>query len=165
MNLSKLTVTTLLLASIGLAGCAGTPADSDDAVASEDALMEPAAATKVLEAKLYRGPNATPSPYCDEHTAVTVLKTTRGKLILELENRVVGGCEMFVEPDKRTYPLEQSEESCGSTIYKGAVGDDSVSLQDNRTRLCEDLRPAVLEFSQNWAGARRQLYGKPMVSR
>lgn len=152
-----------LLTLVPFAIACSSSSASDDAALADGTDQEQAGATKLTEAKLYADPNANPSPSCDTHTALTVLKARSGKLILELENRVTGGCEIFVAPDKRSYTVTESE-SCGSKILKGTKNGDSVELQDNRTRMCEDLRPAILELHEKRGGRDISLFGKPLAS-
>jgi hypothetical protein len=152
----RLTRIVSLLALLAVAACSSSPDQPQLADGPDEELN---AAKPILEAKLYDDPDATPSAGCDVHTAATLLQTKTGKLRLQLENRVSGGCEIFIVPNKRTYSVAQSD-SCGSKVYKGTSGADSVELQDHSTRMCEDFRPALLELSEKRNGQQVRLYGK-----
>lgn len=107
-----------------LAGCstsADQVADSDD--------QEVVGATKVIEAQLRTDPRAVVDASCDRYTALSLSKTRDGKLYLELENKLAGTCEIAIVPDKRSYGVVQSSDGCGSTLYKGTRGADSVTLR------------------------------------
>jgi hypothetical protein len=153
----------VLATALTAAACSSSDDASTDPSLADGTDQEQAGATKLTEAKLYSDPNASPNPSCDTHTALTVLKARSGKLIIELENRVGGACEIFVAPDKRSYTVTESE-SCGSKILKGTKNGDSVELQDNRTRMCEDIRPSILELKEKRGGREVALYGKPLAS-
>jgi len=155
-GLGRLALLVPLLASASIA-CGGTEPQDDTTV--DDAELQQGA-TVVLEGKLYSDPYATPDATCDVHTAMKVVKARSGKLRLELENKVHGPCELFVEPDKRTYGVTEST-ACGSISYSNSRG---VWLQDNRTRLCEDARPAVLELEEKRNGQVIRLYGEPSAT-
>jgi hypothetical protein len=158
----KLLLPLFVLATAFTAACSSSDS-ADDPSLADGTDQEQAGATKLTEAKLYADANANPNPMCDSHTALTVLKARSGKLIIELENRLSGSCEIFVAPDKRSYTVTESE-SCGSKILKGTKNGDSVELQDNRTRMCEDIRPAILELKEKRGGRDIALYGKPLAS-
>jgi hypothetical protein len=150
-----------LVALLAVAACS----NGSDTDVGDEQLAEPelATATKVLEAKLYADPNENPNPTCDKHVAAEVLRTASGKLRLRLENRVDGLCKIGVYPDTRTYSIAESND-CGSKVYEGTRGARSVELMDHRTRLCKDLRPAILELRETRNGADTRLYGKPAAA-
>jgi len=152
-----------VLALVSLLALAACSAQTEDGTVADGEDQEQASATKLFEAELRSDPQAAPDNFCDKYTQLTVSKTRTGRLLLELENRLHGACEIFVAPDKHSYTVTESE-SCGSKIYKGTKSGDSVELQDNRTRLCEDIRPAVLELKEKRNGFERSLYGKPAAS-
>ena len=151
----------VILPLLALAAC--TSSSGDDASVADGEDQEQASATKLMESQMRSDPQAQPDNFCDKYTQVTLLKTRTGKLLLELENRLGGSCEIFVEPDKHSYTVTESE-SCGSKMYKGTKAGDTVELQDNRTRLCEDIRPALLELREKRNGFERSLYGKPAAA-
>jgi hypothetical protein len=152
----------ILLPLLALAACSSSSSNEDGSLADgED--QEQASATKILESQMRSDPQAQPDGFCDKYTQVTLLKARTGRLILELENRLGGSCEIFVAPDKHSYTVTESS-NCGSKIYKGTKDGDTVELQDNRTRLCEDLRPAILELKEKRSGFERALYGAPAAS-
>ncbi len=141
MNRSPLLVTLFAAAA---AACAAPTSGEEDGEVADQAL---AATTSVmLEAKLYEVPRAEVNASCDVHTAVTLSKRAR-TVTMALENCVLGTCEILVVPDKRQYEVIESD-SCGSTVYKGTKGADSVSLQNNAMRRGEDRRPAAIAFHE-----------------
>ncbi len=150
-----------ILPLFALAAC--TSSSSEDTALADGEDQEQAGATKILESQMRSDPQATPGGFCDKYTQVTLLKTRAGKLLLSLENRLGGSCEIFVEPDRHSYTVTESE-SCGSKMYKGTKDGDTVELQDNRTRLCEDIRPAILELREKRNGFERSLFGEPAAS-
>lgn len=138
-------------------GCAADPSSDEQ---GEEAEVVSARIT----AKLYDEPNEQPNPSCDLHTALTVSK--RGsKLTLTLENKLsaTSTCEIAVQPNLRKYSVTEAE-SCGSKIYAGKSGGDDVSLMDNRTRICEDVRAAIFELTETVGGKTRVLYGNPQAA-
>lgn len=116
---------------------------------------------KVLDVKLYDQPRAQPSPSCDRHTHLVVTKEG-GKLVAKLDHVLspTSLCEIAVVPDPRSYVLSESS-SCGSKVYKGANGADAIEIQDNATRLCEDVRPAGVEVKETRGGRTLPLYSSP----
>jgi hypothetical protein len=151
----------VILPLLALAACSSSTSDDGSLADGED--QEQASATKLLESQMRSDAQAAPDNFCDKYTQVTLLKTRTGKLLIELENRLAGSCEIFVAPDKHSYTVTESE-SCGSKMYKGTKNGDSVELQDNRTRVCEDIRPAILELKEKHNGFERSLYGKPAAA-
>ena len=151
----------VILPLLALAAC--TSSSGDDASLADGEDQEQAGATKLMESQMRSDPQAQPDSFCDKYTQVTLLKTRTGKLRLELENRLGGSCEIFVEPDKHSYTVTESS-NCGSKIFKGTKAGDTVELQDNRTRMCEDIRPAILELREKRNGFERSLYGAPAAS-
>jgi hypothetical protein len=133
---------------VGTAACAGSGDGADNAALANGADQEQNRATTILEAKLYPDARERPSPSCDVHTAVKVTKAHDGKLTLALENRIAGGCELFVNPDPRSYTVTQSDDGCGSTLFQGASHNDSIVLTDHRARACENVIPAAMELEE-----------------
>lgn len=143
----------LVTASSVVVGCSGA---SETETAEDDATS----AVKLLEAKLYDEPNATPSPSCDRYTQLTVSKGKSGRITAKIENRLgaTSSCEIFVEPNPRSFTVTKSE-SCGSTIYEGTRAGEGIHVQDNRTRMCEDIRPSQIEVTLSKNGSEYPLYG------
>jgi hypothetical protein len=121
----------------------------------------PGDASVVVDTKLYVDPHAAPSPTCDHYLKLVVGKEGE-KLVASLEYELsnTSSCDLAIQPDPRTYELAKSEESCGSTIYEGTRGADTLRIQDNATRLCEDLRPARFEVSEARSGKPAEYFGK-----
>lgn len=106
--------------------------------------------------KLYLDPRHEVTPGCDMHTELT-LDTAKlsGKLAL-LENRLSGMCEMAVSPDQRVYKVLSVQEDCGSVVINAQWLTEQgrlrqLRVQDNRTRICEDVRPALIEVTETRA--------------
>jgi hypothetical protein len=152
-----------LIASLSLATLAACSNSADDLSAIESEDRDLTGATALLQGKLYEEPDANPSPECDVHVAATLFQTAAGKLRLQLQNQVAGTCEIYVQPDKRSYVVTQSA-SCGSKVYAGTRGVDSIELQDHRGRLCENVIPSILELREDRNGATTRLYGKPSAA-
>lgn len=144
---SFLKLTTLALSGLSfaalVAGCAAdaTPEGDDDSVASEDAFrtgIEPGTW------KLYAEPRHQPNPGCDVHTSLTL--GNRYGARAELREALDGFCEIYVEPQERSYRLRLAGTSCGSKIYEGKkrIGGKlrTIKIVDHRTRMCRDLVPA-----------------------
>ncbi len=117
-------------------------------------------ADTVLNFKLYPTPGATPERGCDKHTSAK-LTVGDGIAYLELENKVSGGCEILVRPNKRSYKLVSNGlDTCGTEKYEqDADADEAVLLTDNRKRTCESRWVAffiITEFDQN--GNESKLY-------
>lgn len=91
--------------------------------------------------KLYTQANINPNPGCDVHVQLE-LKTRVQGVTAHLVNRVSGFCELYVEPNPRTYKLPFVKKSCGSNVY--ASEDLNVALIDHRGRICDDLIPALI---------------------
>jgi hypothetical protein len=69
---------------------------------------------------------------------------------LRLSNRVVGMCDLYVEPNQRVFDLVSVKTlSCGSKLYKGInISADGatkfVELVDHRQNICEIVLPNLL---------------------
>jgi hypothetical protein len=116
--------------------------------------------SQVLDVKLYGAPpKGNVDSFCDHYTKVVIGKEG-DRLVANVKQELSAKatCEIAVLPNERTYPVTQSA-SCGSTIYEGQNGDDSLRVQDNRTRYCEDLRPAIVEARETYRGHTSELYG------
>jgi hypothetical protein len=120
----------------------------------------PAPTSSVLAVKLYNQPNAKPSPGCDVFLDL-VIGREGSKLVASLENKLgsTSVCEIMVEPDQRSYDVTESE-SCGSTVYEGKRGGDKLYVQDNASRVCEDMRVAPVEVTETRGGQETPYYGK-----
>lgn len=142
---------------VAIEGCA--PSSQEDSAIEEPELSSVGPPVPALfEARLYTSPTPSVSPTCDKHLAATIFRGRSGRLILDLGNRVTGGCEVRVAPETRRYALDVTTE-CGSTVYRGSRGDDQVTLFDHSNRRCEDLRSAVIELAESRDGVSRSFYG------
>lgn len=93
--------------------------------------------------KLYDQPGATPTPFCDVHTTLTL-----GAGKANVAEALSGACEIYVAPNPREYALTAAGTSCGSRIWTGKAQRGielySITITDNRTRVCDDLIPALI---------------------
>jgi hypothetical protein len=95
--------------------------------------------------KMYDQPNAEPNESCDIYTQLKLDVNGDGGTA-KLENRVSGGCEIYIAPNPRSYELIGEEDGCGSYIYRDANGE--IEITDNRGRLCEDVIPALIVMDE-----------------
>lgn len=103
----------------------------------------------------------TPSPGCATGTALTLDKAAVSGSILLMHEFVQGFCEIYVMPNERYAKVQSITESCGSVILKASRnGQEEITVTDNRTRLCEDLLPAliVMEIKDLQTGATATYY-------
>jgi hypothetical protein len=144
----------ILLAAVAVApfavGCsAQTPEPGEVSEADVNA-----AAVAPGSFKLYGVPNADPNPLCDVHTSLTL--SADGGSSAHLEEGLAGACEIFVIPNARDYPLTLSGVECGTKIYSGSflrgIERFSVKITDNRTRLCENVIPALIVVEETRDG-------------
>jgi hypothetical protein len=156
----RLALVLLPLASV-MGGCAANSTDAASVADGED--QEAVGAATVLEAKLYDDARATPNASCDRFTNLKITKSKTGKLTAKLENRLGGTCELYVAPNPRSFKVTEGE-SCGSKVYEGTGAQGSIVIQDHRTRMCEDLRPSVIEVEEKTAQGSAFLFGKPTAT-
>ena len=99
--------------------------------------------------KMYADHHVTPNPNCDVHVELK-LKIRGNRATATLTNSLAGYCEIYVIPNVRTYQLVKIGTSCGSTVYAG-INDrnDTLNLTDNRTRICDDIIPALIGIEEN----------------
>jgi hypothetical protein len=102
--------------------------------------------------KLYDEPNATPSEGCDVHTQLK-LNVDGTSATADLKERVLGGCEIFVAANPRSYAVEGEDDGCGSVIYRDA--DEQIKITDNRARSCENVIPALIVVDEHNAEGQR----------
>lgn len=103
--------------------------------------------------KLYDKPKATPDGFCDRYVELKFSSTSA-----TMTNKLAGSCEIFVAPDARTYAVTAKDDGCGSTVYTGKSGANTVSITDNRHRTCENVVAASIVVSEKKAGAERKFY-------
>jgi len=146
---------------VAVAGCAtDVETDSDeDLVSAEDAIK--AQGITPGSFKLYAEPGHVANPTCDIHTALE-LKSVGGARAT-LREAVSGLCEIYVEPQPRTYRLRLEGTACGSKIYKGTKKVQgeirNITITDHRARLCRDLQPAkIIVEETDKSGATRVRY-------
>lgn len=143
---------------LSLAGCAvdAQAPEQDDEVSAEEAIR---AGVKPGKFVLHHEPNHTANPQCDSWTDLELKANGRA----ELSGRLSGKCSLtaLFDPNDRAYTLRQTGTSCGSKIYTGArrvalgqakTGIARIKITDHRTRLCEDVRVAVLEVEETVPG-------------
>lgn len=135
--------------------CGGNAEEADGANA-DDVTNDEANAAKVKAGsfKLYDQPHATPNASCDVHTKIDLTSTGGSKATVS--EGLEGTCELYVMPNPRTYKLKDAGSSCGSRIFKGSVTKGgkkySIKITDHRTRLCEDIIPALLVVEETVPG-------------
>ena len=99
--------------------------------------------------KLYSNEDVVPEAFCDLHILLTLKNTETGSVAI-FENAVSGACEIAVNPNPRTYILNEIKGTCGSRVFEGnllkpAKGElNSVIITDHRTRFCKDLVPSSI---------------------
>jgi hypothetical protein len=99
--------------------------------------------------KLYEHEDIVPEAFCDLHVRLTLKNSETGSVAI-FEQAVGGVCEIAVNPNPRTYILNEVEGTCGSRIFEGTLlkkvkGEThSVIITDHRTRVCKDLVPSSI---------------------
>lgn len=143
-----------------LVGCSASQ-DDGSGTGTDDVVSKDTSATLVT-VKLYAEPRAKPTPDCDEHVKLVIVKDG-SKLVASLENALssTSTCEIPILKDRRTYEVKQSPDGCGSTIFEGKSGGDTLRVQDNRARVCEDPFVAAFVVDEARAGRAGSYYGKP----
>lgn len=98
--------------------------------------------------KLYSEPGYEPKGFCDRSTELKIDRAEMSGLVAFLKNQVEGRCRLFTNPNNHHYILSKTVDSCSSKIYKDSrytmKGLYKIEITDHRTRLCEDLPPALL---------------------
>ncbi len=106
--------------------------------------------------KLYTDRDARPSPGCDVHTNL-VLASSGGVASASMMDVVSGFCEIFINPNPRTYAITAKIDGCGSKTYAGTTVVEakamSVKILDHRARLCDDGKKNAVEVEEQSAGA------------
>jgi len=160
MNMRTSWMMSAILGGSILAGCSMKTSDSGTSAESEIQ-----SETVLFESELRDDPKAKVDDFCDVYTELKVVKTKSGTLKAKLENKLAGTCEIAIVPDAREYTLTQSED-CGSAMYKGSKGKDSIDIQDNRSRMCEDVRPSTIEVTESYNGVTDvHSYGEVKISK
>lgn len=149
-----------LLAAATASLTAACSADTSEAGADDgdgdDVSVDEANAAKVMPGsfKLYSQPHANPNPGCDVHTRLTLAAGAYSTA--KIEEGLDGFCEIYVEPNPRTYRLRLAGTDCGTRIYAGSVTKKgkkySVKITDNRTRLCENVVAAAVIVEETVPG-------------
>lgn len=111
-----------------------------------------AMAAKTESFKMYTQPHAKPNPNCDTYTALDIQYGKAG-ITATLVNRVGGACELFVEPNPRTYiaPREAKKDACGRIIYSylaRGTGEPIFKLVDYRNTICDMMIPALIVVTE-----------------
>lgn len=149
-----------LLASAALAAssaaCTADTSEPSSGDESDDVSVDEANAAKVTPGtfKLYSQPRATPNAGCDVHTRLTFEAAYYSTA--KIEEALSGFCELYVEPNPRTYRLRLAGTDCGTRIYAGSVTKKgqkyAVKITDNRTRLCENVVAAAVIVEETVPG-------------
>jgi hypothetical protein len=123
----RTTLASLFLLTLGIASIEGCAASSD----AED---EEASDLRTGESfRLYAAPHARPRVGCDTFTSLTVAGST-----LTLENKLEGGCEVFVAPNTRRYSVGLGKRNaCGAIASTGASrAGEKIKVTDYRKSTC-----------------------------
>jgi hypothetical protein len=100
--------------------------------------------------KLYGEPHTVASG-CDVHTKLAL--TADGGSKAHLEEAVGGMCAIAVRPNPRDYRLRAAGGSCGSKIFTGSQRSGAtIKITDHRTRMCEDVIPALIVVEETIDG-------------
>ena len=127
----------LLVSAVIFAACGAAEVtvaeDSDDDLLSAGTVF-----------KMYDSLTGAVSPSCDKHLNVRV-SGTAARYQLNVENRVTGGCEIFVLANPRVLATTtRSRDNCLTTTYRSKAGvTPAVELVDHRRRTCSDGKPLL----------------------
>ena len=147
----RISLALVALAGLVTTGCA---ANTEDDARTEGAVSARAVDKKVEPGnfKLYDDPDYEPSPMCDVHTMLVLENDGRGAFAVLREN-LVGYCEMYVEPNERTYRLMFVGDDCGSLVYTGSTQKDGktldITVTDHRARVCKDMMPSLIVIEES----------------
>ncbi len=104
------------------------------------------AATEVF--RMYDQPNPEVSTFCNRFTKLQ-LNLNGNSGTATISNHLEGFCEIYVQENKKTVKITLKEVSCGSKIYKNLDSSQAqIEIVDNRTRVCEDVIPALIVLKQ-----------------
>ncbi len=151
-------VALLALGAIPLLVACGADTSTDDAADGDEVSESEAKTAQVTPGsfKLYAEAHASPNPSCDVHTKLD-LSATSSVSKAHLEEAVGGMCEIAVIPNPRDYRLRLAGTDCGTRTYMGKYkkGSDSWSIKitDNRSRLCENVIPALIVIEETHNGS------------
>lgn len=110
-----------------------------------------AMAAKTENFRMYSQPDAKPNRNCDIHTNLHIEYGKDG--IMATMKEVVGGiCQIFVEPNERTYAAPVQQDECGATVYAylaRGTGQPIFKLVDNRTMTCDKVVPAMIVVTES----------------
>jgi len=102
--------------------------------------------------KMYRKPHTKIVPECDVHAVMTIENDQ-----IRVENKLIGSCEIAINPDPRIYNIiEAHTDLCGTTTFQAVAADivmmtvdfepastwTSATLVDHQQRVCKDVVPA-----------------------
>jgi hypothetical protein len=141
----------LLVLSALLLGCAADAVTIDETTATNEALTSETFT-------LYTEVDPDLSSLCDTRTVLTLSSgrggeardplTGRAVLYAHLQDEAAGTCRIHVDPTPRDYALLFEGNECGSLTYSAGWTLDgrawSLSVTDNRERICKNFVPARL---------------------
>lgn len=149
--LMKLTALLVALLAVPVAVGCSAQTEEDEATSADD-LVAPMPIT-AGKFDMYRTPHFAPESNCVVTTKLSLQGSTA-----HLEEAFNGPCEMeiAVVPNARDYRLRRTGTSCGSSVYTASfrkgVETWSIKLTDHRTRICRDVIPAKIVFTETHDG-------------
>jgi hypothetical protein len=166
MSLSRIAPAGALLVLCTLLGCAADAVTNDETTATDEALTSETFT-------LYTEMDPDLSSLCGTRTVLTLSSgrggnardpvSGRAVLYAHLEDEAAGACRIHVDPTPRDYALLFEGDECGSITYSARWTLDgrawSLSVTDNRERICENFVPAPLVVAERKDdGSVRTLY-------
>lgn len=94
--------------------------------------------------RMYDQPRKQVDTFCNRYTQLQLdIEGTVGTATVS--NHLEGACEIYVPENKKTYRVALKDSSCGSKIYVDVTASQPrIEIVDNRTRICEDVIPALI---------------------
>ena len=87
--------------------------------------------------KLYDSPDAEVNSGCDVYTRLTIRKNDETNTIKAvLVNRLLGACQLYVEPNQRSYEVTERRDRCGTYVYEDEQ--ETIRILNHSARVCDD---------------------------
>jgi len=103
-----------------------------------------------------------PNNYCSRYTSLTLDPVTN---TARLEERLIGRCEIMVEPNRRTYHLTSRTQSAEGVRILGlrrhVNGVDRLIIQDYRSASVPVAHPGRVEVTELTTTEKRVVYSVP----